>query len=201
MSDYIPMGTVTPIGAYVPSGGAITFGEYAPMGPASPPPGSTLVYTGGTATPNGWSAVGGVLQYDGTTVLAQTSCTEFYTTFTGELDGELDVHLLTSLVILECYNNSLTSLILPNAPLAAIFANLNALTSVTMGSVADACDIELADNALPESEVDGVLVALAGGTAINGRLVLTGGTNATPSATGLSAKATLEGRGWTVIVN
>jgi hypothetical protein len=30
---------------------------------------------------------------------------------------------------------------------------------------------------------------------------LSGGTNAAPSATGLSAKSNLEGRGWTVLVN
>lgn len=54
--------------------------------------------------------------------------------------------------------------------------------------------------ALSESSVDGVLVALAASTADNGTVTLNGA-NAIPSATGLAAKATLEGRGWTVTVS
>lgn len=63
-------------------------------------------------------------------------------------------------------------------------------------------------NALTEAAVDALLVKWAsldgtGGTTSwdNKSFVIEGGTNAVPSATGLAAKATLEGRGNTVTVN
>lgn len=62
--------------------------------------------------------------------------------------------------------------------------------------------------ALPQGVVDAILVQLAGLDGTNGTTLyenetvnLSGGTNAIPSATGLTAKATLEGRGCTVTVN
>lgn len=63
--------------------------------------------------------------------------------------------------------------------------------------------------ALDEASVDGVLVSLATLDGTNGTTLydvsltvhLDGGTNSPPSATGLEAKAVLEGRGNTVLVN
>ncbi len=62
--------------------------------------------------------------------------------------------------------------------------------------------------AFDQTSIDGILVSLAaldgtgGTTAYSGQIVnLTGGTNATPSATGLTAKAVLVGRGCTVTNN
>lgn len=60
---------------------------------------------------------------------------------------------------------------------------------------------QFSSNALSQSTVDDILVKFAATTAINGQLNLDGGTNAAPSSTGLAAKATLQGRGWTVTNN
>lgn len=56
-------------------------------------------------------------------------------------------------------------------------------------------------NALSQETVDHILVKFAATTAVNNTLYLDQGTNATPSATGLTAKATLLSRGWTVSTN
>lgn len=69
-------------------------------------------------------------------------------------------------------------------------------------------DVLFVDCALNEASVDGILEKLAsldgtGGTTLyeNRNVSLFGGTNAVPGAAGLTAKATLEGRGCTVTVN
>jgi Leucine-rich repeat (LRR) protein len=60
----------------------------------------------------------------------------------------------------------------------------------------------LADNcALTQTSVDNILVALAANGIEGGYIDLRGGTNAIPSATGLTAITTLEGRGWSVDTN
>lgn len=57
-------------------------------------------------------------------------------------------------------------------------------------------------NALTQSCVDAILAqAVANPAYVSGNIVLTGGSNATPSATGLSNKAILVGRGVTVTNN
>ena len=55
--------------------------------------------------------------------------------------------------------------------------------------------------ALPQSIVDTILTTLAANSVSNGFCNLSSGTNAAPSATGDTAKATLEVRGWQVFVN
>ena len=55
--------------------------------------------------------------------------------------------------------------------------------------------------ALNQTSIDNILVSIAAAGTSGGTLDMTGGTNATPSATGLAAKATLVGRGWTVTHN
>ena len=55
--------------------------------------------------------------------------------------------------------------------------------------------------ALNQTSIDSILVSIAAAGTSGGTLDMTGGTNATPSATGLAAKATLVGRGWTVTHN
>lgn len=69
-------------------------------------------------------------------------------------------------------------------------------------------NVNLSGQALTQASVDGILIALAmldgtnGTTAYSGRTItLNLGTNATPSATGLTAKATLVARGCTVTNN
>lgn len=55
--------------------------------------------------------------------------------------------------------------------------------------------------ALTQTSVDNILVSIAAAGTSNGTVNITGGTSATPGAAGLAAKATLEGRGWTVTHN
>lgn len=62
-------------------------------------------------------------------------------------------------------------------------------------------EVELIDNALTEASVDHVLITLDNNGLSNGYVELNGGTNAVPSAAGLLAKTSLEGKGWTVNVN
>jgi hypothetical protein len=57
------------------------------------------------------------------------------------------------------------------------------------------------ENQLNVSAVDGILVDLDNAGGLNGQLFLEGGANATPSATGLTAKANLNSKGWYVITN
>ena len=57
------------------------------------------------------------------------------------------------------------------------------------------------DCALTQTAVNNILIALAANVIDNGYVDLIGGTNAIPGASGLAAKATLEGRGWDVYVN
>ena len=62
-------------------------------------------------------------------------------------------------------------------------------------------DLYAYDCALTQTAVNNILIALAANVIDNGYVDLTGGTNAIPGASGLAAKATLEGRGWDVYVN
>ena len=62
-------------------------------------------------------------------------------------------------------------------------------------------DVELQDNALTQASVDHVLITLDNNGLSNGFLDLSGGTNATPSALGLAAEASLVIKGWDVFIN
>jgi hypothetical protein len=61
--------------------------------------------------------------------------------------------------------------------------------------------LDLSNNALAEPNVDSILLALVANNQTNGTVNLTGVANDAPSSTGLSAKDTLEARGWTVSVS
>jgi len=78
------------------------------------------------------------------------------------------------------------------------------LTGVTISSsqpLGDSENINITNCALYQLAVDNILIALAANAIDNGFVDLSGGTNWNPSATGLAAKTTLEGRFWTVDVN
>lgn len=75
------------------------------------------------------------------------------------------------------------------------------LASVTLASFEDLLDVTFNGCALTESVVDAILVALDANGLSNGSVDLGDGTNAPPSAPGLAAKASLEGKGWSVTVN
>lgn len=62
-------------------------------------------------------------------------------------------------------------------------------------------DVSLLDNALTQASVDHVLITLDNSGLTGGTVDLTGGTNATPSATGLAAITNLVGKGWGVFYN
>jgi hypothetical protein len=55
--------------------------------------------------------------------------------------------------------------------------------------------------ALNQTSVDNILVSLDASGITNNTTSLAGGTSAAPSATGLAAKASLQGKGWTVLTN
>jgi len=55
--------------------------------------------------------------------------------------------------------------------------------------------------ALDQTSVDNILVSLDTAGQSNGTLNLNGGSSASPSATGLAAKTSLEGKGWAVTTN
>ncbi len=85
----------------------------------------------------------------------------------------------------------------------------DALDTFTLGSglLSVGGDVLMTSCALLQASVDSILVRLAaldgtaGTTSYDNHTVTITGTSATPSATGLTAKATLEGRGNTVTVN
>ena len=87
----------------------------------------------------------------------------------------------------------------------AAWAVCSSLTSFPAGMF-DTCPATsftdaFVDCALNQTSIDNILVSIAAAGTSGGTLNMTGGTNATPSATGLAAKATLVGRGWTVTHN
>jgi hypothetical protein len=109
--------------------------------------------------------------------------------------------------LVNCQVNSsgsapLTSIDLSNcASLVVLAATTQSLTTIDVGDCVEMREIAMTNNALDEAAVDGVLVDLDSFGLNDGSADLSGGTNAPPSATGLTAKASLEGRGWTVMVN
>ena len=75
------------------------------------------------------------------------------------------------------------------------------LTHINITGCTNLDDVDLTDNNLTEASVDHVLISLDNYGLSGGYLVLSGGTNSIPSAAGLAAKTSLEGKGWYVDVN
>lgn len=98
------------------------------------------------------------------------------------ISGVLDLSGLTSLITLDVAGNL-------------------ALTSVVIADSQPITDFNGIDCALTETAVDDILVVLSNNGQTNGNVDLSAGTSAPPSATGLAAKAVLEGNGWVVNVN
>jgi hypothetical protein len=121
--------------------------------------------------------------------------------------GFIDLTGLDSLIYFDADQSGITgSLDLSGLPALTGF-DLNGntgLTSVTISSsqqLGFSNSVYLYDCALTETAVDDILVALSGNGQTGGYVDLSGGTNATPSATGLAARAALEANNWTVTVN
>jgi len=78
------------------------------------------------------------------------------------------------------------------------------ITNVTISSsqpLGDGFEVILSNNALTQTAVDDILVALAANSINNGYVQLNDGTNAVPGAAGLAAITTLTGKGWSCDVN
>ena len=107
-----------------------------------------------------------------------------------------------SLQTLYAQNNNLSVLDLTSATVLS-YADLsnNELVGLDIDNAASLIYLDLSNNALAEPNVDSILLALVANNQTNGTVNLTGVANDAPSSTGLSAKATLEARGWTVSVN
>jgi len=103
-----------------------------------------------------------------------------------DISGSVDISFLPSLDDFDFSKNSnLTELIISSSqPLGLNGQYLNAT-----------------DCGLTQASVDAILVALSLNGITGATIDLQGGTNATPSATGLAAKDVLEGNGWTVLIN
>jgi hypothetical protein len=55
--------------------------------------------------------------------------------------------------------------------------------------------------ALNQTSVDNILVSIDTAGQSNGTLSINGGTSAAPGTAGLAAKASLQGKGWSVLTN
>ena len=98
------------------------------------------------------------------------------------ISGTLDIsdQSFNNLTFIDLQGNDITSITLPEAYINNLNLNGNALTATA---------------------VDYTLQWLAGSNVENGFVDLAGGTNAIPTANSAAAKATLQDRGWEVIVN
>ncbi len=76
----------------------------------------------------------------------------------------------------------------------------NSITSITLPE-AYLNDVNLSNNDLTETAVNNVLQWLDGSGVENGYVNLEGGTNAIPTGNGATAKANLQGKGWSVYAN
>lgn len=110
----------------------------------------------------------------------------------------------TSMTNLQAYSNAYTS-----ADLAGLFVtgstayldlHANQLAAIDLTGDVALGFIDLHDNLLPQSQVDGVLATVNGFGTSNGTLNLGGTGNAAPSSAGTAAVTSLQGRGWTVTV-
>lgn len=85
--------------------------------------------------------------------------------------------------------------------LRAVVAVGCSITAVDISGSPEIVSLGIEDNALPETQVDAILAALDLAGKSNGYCGIDQGTNAPPSASGLTSKSNLEAKGWTVYVN
>lgn len=122
------------------------------------------------------------------------------------MGGAPDVSALVNMQVLRFKNIGMVTAPsvshMPNLRTANFSNNTGVIAAPSFAGLLSLGGVYFIGCSLPQAEVDQILVDLVangntGGSAVN----LSGGTNATPSATGLAAKATLEGWGWFVGVN
>jgi hypothetical protein len=125
--------------------------------------------------------------------------------FTGAPNKSMTFHSLSSLTSITATNSGLIQLSLQSNPLLTnlnLSGSANLSTVINFNSIEALSTVNLNGCAFNATEANKVLSYLANtSTVSNGNLDLSGGTNAALDATGLTHKATLEGRGWTVTHN
>jgi hypothetical protein len=104
-----------------------------------------------------------------------------------------------------CYGNSLTGDIGDLSTWTSLTyfqAGDNSLsyTTTTLPGAWDNADFLITSNGMSQTEVDAFLVDLDDASTSSTEEINISGTNAAPSSTGLTAKTSLEGKGWTVTV-
>lgn len=114
--------------------------------------------------------------------------------------------LSATLLTIFCYDNQLYGAIpdLSAMGVLTVFrGDDNNFTSYAGASFnAAMTSFKILNNAVSSvDEIDRILAQLDTAGANNGSVTLSGGTNAIPSAAGLTSKTNLEGKGWTVTVN
>lgn len=142
--------------------------------------------------------------------------------------GNIELHNLPSLLVLGVFDNTslttgpdlrefttLTTIIFSGNGLTSppTITGLSALTDFellsetllttapTLTGLTLLTTVNMTACALTVGAVSGVLTQLDANGAHNGVVDLSGGTNAHPNAGGLTAKTSLEGKGWTVTIN
>lgn len=116
--------------------------------------------------------------------------------------SSLDLSDCEGLVTCQASSSGISSIDLSNcAALENLSISAAFLATIDIGDCVAMIDLNLSANALDESSVDSVLVDLDSFGLSDGAVNLADGTNAPPSATGLTAKLSLEGRNWIVSVN
>ena len=177
----------------------------------------TTVGTLGTASKIIWT--GGVKVFAATAAGTQTLSVISYPIISigtfGGFNGTLSSITISDLDYLELSLSGISTLVTVSLPALANIINTGmnpnlylsqcpSLTTVNIPSlsyVSDSLYISWTGNAFSQATVDNILVKFAATTAANCTLDLSGGTSSAPSATGLAAKATLQGRGWNVTTN
>lgn len=165
---------------------------------------SSLTAVGGIITilaANATTVDLGALTLSGELSGTMTSATGFNLDSLATLDGNLDPNLPAVPAL------NLPSLVTISGNLAPILSSATAI-ALNAGLLQVGGNVTLSGAAFAQASVDHVLIRLAaldgtgGTTSYDTKTVnLSGGTSATPGAAGLTAKATLEGRGNTVTVN
>ena len=162
-----------------------------------------------------WKSVVFASPANGTQTLTPTSYPSITFGGMGGWNGTLSSITITDLTFIELTANSISTLVTVNLPqlttilsgsmFATLFlqscSSLTTLNIPALTTLSDSINVNWAGNAFSQATVDHILVKFAGTSSVNGSVDLSGGTSAAPSATGLAAKATLVGRGWTVTHN
>ena len=141
------------------------------------------------------------------TLIANTALTVFCC-YSNQLTGSIpSLTTNTALTVFYCQYNQLTGSIpslTTNTALTQFYCYSNQLTSWTGGTVsATLGDFQAQNNLLTGAAVNAILAAfVAAGRTTGTRVLNLGGTgNAAPTGAGITDKATLVSRGWTVTTN